>query len=92
MVTDVSRQRKTSLIDLQKNYFFFGARCDKAEPAAIFDFLDVRPSLRTLDAALAALALVRRCCAKISPPFKLFILRESKKIINALQGRYISGT
>jgi hypothetical protein len=37
-----------------------GARWDKALPAAVLDFLDVRPSLNTLEAALAALAPVFR--------------------------------
>ena len=32
----------------------FGAACDSADPAAVFDFEDVLPSRRTLDAALAA--------------------------------------
>lgn len=41
----------------------FGARWDSAEAAAVFDFELVRPSRRTLDAAFAALALVRRCFA-----------------------------
>ena len=36
------------------------ARCDKALPAADFDFWLVRPSLRTLEAAFAAFAPVRR--------------------------------
>ena len=49
----------------KKDYLFFGALCDKAEPAAVLEFLDVRPSFRTLEAALAALALVLRC-AKIN--------------------------
>lgn len=51
--------RKKQAIRLaKKDYFFLGALCDKAEPAAVFEALDVRPSLKTLEAALAALALV----------------------------------
>jgi hypothetical protein len=38
--------------------FPFGAACDSADPAAVFDFGDVLPSRSTLDAARAALGLV----------------------------------
>lgn len=44
-----------------------GARWESAEPAAVFDDLLVRPSLRTLEAALAARGLVLRCVAIPSP-------------------------
>lgn len=37
-----------------RGYFFFPGRCDRALPAADFESPDVRPSLRTLDAADAA--------------------------------------
>lgn len=37
-----------------------GARCDRAEPAAVFDALLVRPSRSTFEAAFAALGLVFR--------------------------------
>ena len=54
----LDEQKKQVLRLAKKDYFFFGALCDKAEPAAVFEALDVRPSLKTLEAALAALALV----------------------------------
>ena len=38
------------------SYFrFFGARCESADAAAVFDGLLVRPSRSTFDAAFAAL-------------------------------------
>lgn len=42
---------------------FFGARCDSALAAAVFDALLVRPSRSTLEAALAARELVLRDAA-----------------------------
>lgn len=50
----------------------FGARCDNALPAAIFDARLVLGFLSTLDAALAARRLVRRCLA-MNDPFLLSI-------------------
>ena len=41
----------------------FGARCDSALAAAGLLALDVRPSLRTLEAAFAAFVPVRLCLA-----------------------------
>lgn len=41
----------------------FGARWERADPAAVFDALPVRPSRRTLEAAVAADLLVRRFLA-----------------------------
>lgn len=38
----------------------FGAACESADPAAVLDVLDVRPSRSTLLAARAAVRLVRR--------------------------------
>jgi hypothetical protein len=38
-----------------------GARCDNALAAAVLLAFDVRPSMSTLDAALAAFALVLLC-------------------------------
>ncbi len=52
-----------ALCDEQTAYllrFPFGARWLRALAAAVFDLFEVRPSRSTLDAALAALTLVRR--------------------------------
>jgi hypothetical protein len=38
----------------------FGARCESADPAAVFDARLVRPSRKTFDAAFAARAEVFR--------------------------------
>jgi hypothetical protein len=51
-------------------YFFLSGRCDNAEPAAVFESLPVRPSRRTLDAALPALAPVFSFLAMEIPPFE----------------------
>jgi hypothetical protein len=48
-------------------YFFLGARCERAEAAAVFDALLVRPSRKTFDAAFAAFADVCRCLATLYP-------------------------
>ena len=42
-------------------FLLFGARCDNALAAAVFDGLLVRLSRNTVEAALAARALVLRC-------------------------------
>lgn len=48
-------------------YFpFFGARCDRALAAAVFEALLVRPSRSTLEAALAARELVLRDAATVA--------------------------
>lgn len=47
----------------QRAYFLgarFGARCESADPAAVFDARLVRPSRKTFDAAFAARAEVFR--------------------------------
>jgi hypothetical protein len=70
----------------------FGARWDRADPAAVLDALDVRPSRRTLDAALPAFALVRRCFAMISISWlSLYHLRvaAASEIRNAPCGRFV---
>jgi hypothetical protein len=52
-------------------YFrFFGARCDSADAAAVFDALLVRPSRSTFDAAFAAFAEVFRCLAILCPSLR----------------------
>jgi hypothetical protein len=49
-------------------YLRFGARCDRALPAAVFDAFDVRPSRSTLEADLAAFGEVLRLLAmRVSP-------------------------
>ena len=45
----------------------FGARCESADAAAVFETLLVLPSRSTLDAARAALALVFRDLAIVAP-------------------------
>jgi len=45
---------------------FLGARCDSALPAALFEFLPVLLSFRTLLAAFPAFLLVLRCFAMLN--------------------------
>jgi hypothetical protein len=54
-ICSVSNRKQTG-----DSYFLrlFGAACDRALPAAIFDAVLVRPSRKTFEAALAALGLV----------------------------------
>jgi hypothetical protein len=56
------------------SYFLrlFGAACDKALPAAIFEAVLVRPSRNTFEAAFAAFGLVRRWAIAFSPPLVIF--------------------
>lgn len=50
------------------SYFFFGARCESALPAAVLDAFDVLPSRSTFDAAFAAGAEVLRLLAILVTP------------------------
>jgi hypothetical protein len=72
------------------NYFprFDFSRCERALPAAVFDFFDVRPSLNTLDAALAAFRLVTFFAIRIHlPPFYFPSPCFLAELIDQNQGR-----
>lgn len=72
----VSREEKVCLYVANSSaqtvcYFLFrlfGARCDRAEPAAVFEVLLVLPSRSTFDAAFPALTEVLLCLSIAYPP------------------------
>lgn len=85
MKADVQNKSKTNCLALSRNYLFFlEGLCAKALPAAVFEAFPVRPSRRTLEAAVAArLDVCLLLLAMYSPP-SFWILNSTPSLLERL--------